>query len=369
MILNTSLMYQGGILLSKGATVTERHLKQMKTWGVDIFETQDSFSDFSQVVQQAGTSAVASAFPPAAAAPVAAAYRPKGYEIDSGATFIIDDSIDYTEGPILMDQNLVIQGTIHEDVQLETSGDIQIIGEVHPGSKIFTKGNLTVRGTIMGEKDRPAIIRAKNIKGVVAERSLLTSQFNVEMMSLRNCTTRAGGEVEVSDQTIGILGGETEAGISIRAGSAKGTTEGPAILKVLLLRQKQLFQAITRIEKSTLEKEEEYQKLSKVIDVIRLLGDKIVTLPPEKKQELALQSKRFMELKTEIAELQKMRERIQDEMEGDVISIDSCPVQINEIYPGVEIGLGASILRLNSRQSRTGYYQKAGRILAVTERL
>lgn len=367
MILNASIIFQGGVLLSKGATVTEQHLKRMKTWGVDAFETQEGYTDFQQVVRERGAQDWTTGPAPGAVAPPPK-YIPPGYEIDNGATYVVENSITYTDEPISMDQHLVIQGTIGEDVELESKGNIQIAGEIQPGAKVIAKGDVVVRGTILGTKDKPASVRGQTVTAVVAEHALIHAYGTLSATSLRHCTASAGTEIIVTDETIGILGGETEAGYSIKAGAAKGTPEGHAVLRVQMTRQKQLFQAMTRAEKTIAEKELEFSKLEKVIEVIRLLGDKVVTLPPEKKQELALQSRRYMELKNELAQLRGQMEAMRDETEEEVKSMDACPIKITQVWPGIDIALGTGVLKLNARQSATGYYQKSGRILAFSER-
>ena len=164
----------------------------------------------------------------------------------------------------------------------------------------------------------------------------------------------------------GIVGGETEAGGVLRASLARGEGERFAILKVGMQRHKQLFLAMTKVEEGIAQKGAEMARLEEVMEVIRLLGEKVVALPPEKKQELALQSKRYMELKAELAELGATRDRIREELEEEKLHFEQCPIQLERLLPGVEIVLGAASLKLNSRMAATAYYSKSGRIRAVS---
>jgi len=133
----------------------------------------------------------------------------------------------------------------------------------------------------------------------------------------------------------------------------------------VLQRQKQLFSVSMNLKKAIEEKMAEMSKLEKVIEVIRLLGDKVTTLPQEKKQELALQSKRYMELKNEISEYNNKLQRIEEEISDEKPSIEKCPILIHNIKPSIELLFGSVSLTLNSRQGMTGYYLRNNRVFAV----
>ncbi len=371
MILKAAVMYEGGLLLSKGTSISDRHIKQMRAWGVKEFEVDGTFPDFESLLAtalEAPTDIVdlkaVGLEPPEPEAPKIPAYEPKGYELDDGATFIIDETITYTSQPIAFNKNVLVQGGIAGKVELHSTGDISVTGEVRGGARLIAGGKVTVRGAIEGTIVDPVVVKAAQAELQVARFASINVAGDVKAKSLYRCGTHAGASVIVSHPEQGIIAGETEANANIIAESAGGDGGDFAVLRISNTRQKQLFLAVSKIEKAIGEKTGEIARLEKVIEVIRLLGEKVVQLPQEKKQEMAAQSKRYMELKSEVAEHLATKERIARELEEDKESFEDCPIRITHIFPGVEIVLGSSSLKVNNRVNTTGYYQKHGRILA-----
>ncbi len=367
MVLSVPIFAQGGQLLPAGSKITDRHLRQLRSWGIEAFDTAADLASFADVARATGgEEAEVLDVEALGLAPKPQAYRPPGRETDGGATWLVEGSVAAVAEPIRIDSNLVVTGDVAAGARLEVKGSCRVEGNVAEGARITAGTELVVGGSIIGRKSKPVVLQAESITVAAAEQTWLTASKNVTAEVLRECSARAEGDVVVTGAEEGIVGGRVEAGGFIRASQVEGLPDQPAVLCVFLQRQKQLFMAATSLARAIEEKTAEVSKLEKVIEVIRLLGEKVVSLPPEKKQELALQSKRYMELKAEIADLERKLARIQDEMEVEIPPMDSCPVRIERIRPALEILIGSSQLKLNARQGATGYYLKGGRVMAVS---
>lgn len=368
MILKAAVLYEGGLLLAQGATISDRHIKQMRAWGVKDFEVEGTFPNFASVLSTSAAASVdvidlkAAGLEPTAPEPPP--YKPKGYEIDDGATFVIDETIAYVDRPIAFNKSIVVQGSIAGHVELHATGTLSVTGDVRAGARLIAGGAFTCRGLIEGSIGDPVLVTAASADVQAARFVTLRVAGDVKARTLFRCGTHAGGTVTATHPEQGIIAGETEANARIVAESAGGDSGDFAVLRIPETRRKQLFQAISKMEKVSAEKSAEIARLEKVIEVIRLLGEKVVQLPQEKKQELAMQSKRYMDLKAEVAEIANTRERMTRELEDEGDTAEDCPIRIARIFPGVEIALGSASLKLTARQNATGYRLRRGRILA-----
>jgi uncharacterized protein (DUF342 family) len=366
MTLLKAVSSEGGELLPAGAVVTERHIRQLQSWGLEAFEVEGAVSLQDVVKIPEGAAPAVIDLVAAGLEKEAPKFVPKGYETEGGATYIVEEPITHAAEPVTFPRGVLVYGEIGPGVTIEAGESIQVVGGIAAGAKLTAGGDLTVKGAVTGSAQGPVLLTGGNISLDRATRAIITARENVTAVSLLQCATRASGLVTVTGAETGIVGGETEGGIGIHAAAAGGEGSTFAVLRVSMARQKQLFQAVTKLEKMIVEKEAEVGRLEKIMEVIRLLGEKVVALPPEKKQELAMQSKRYMDLKNEIQEHRATIERIRVEVESSIQSIEECPVKIKRILPGLEIVIGSATLRLSSRQGATGYHLKAGRILAIS---
>ncbi len=362
MELAVGICHEGGVLLPAGATVSERHLKQLRDWGITEVEPERPVSGLSEIIRGAAEVVDLQALGMEKAPPK---WRPPGQDAADGKTFIVTEPITYIEDIVRFDRPTVIQGSIGAHVRIEAV-DLQVEGDIGKGVKITSRGDVAARGEILGSSERPVVLEAERLSLHGARHARLTARHSLHAVDLIHCHARAGQDIHVVGADHGVVAGELEAGASIHCGTVGGDGDEPAVLKVTMIRQKQLFQAITQLERAQVEKTEEMNHLAKVMEVIRLLGEKVVALPPEKKQELALQSRRYMELKTELADLKDKLDRALAETEKEVTTIDQCPIRIGRLQPGIELVIGAATLKLMARQNTTGYYLKSGRIRALS---
>lgn len=363
MELAVGICHDGGVLLPAGAKVTERHLKQLSSWGITEVEPETPVHSLAELVK--GGAALLPAQLGQAPAQ-SGGWKPPGHDSPDGRTFRVTESITWIEGVVTLDKPTIIQGSIGAHVRIEAASDLQVDGDVGTGVRIRAGRDLAVRGEILGTAERPVILEAERMSLHGARFATMSARGLVTAVDLIRCQVKAGTEISVSGHERGVVASELEAGERIRCGLAGGEEDKAAVLRVTQARQKQLYQVIVSIERSVSEAAAEMGRLEKVIEVIRILGEKVVTLPAEKKQELAAQSKRYIELKAEVSSLEAKRIKALEEIERDIADISECPIQIQKLLPGIEVIVGPASLHLMARQNATGYTVKNGRIRALS---
>lgn len=361
MVLKVSVYYDGGILLPAGTTVTERHLQQLDSWGIAEVETEKAHADFRELVTlpQGGQLDTGALKP-------ASTRLPPGHDAEGGRIYVVTGDVTQDHGRVYVDRPVLVEGNVARAASIESSGAITVAGGVEESAKVMAHGDIVVRGSVNGSERLPASLEGTNISLQNAKHALIFARQKVEARSLVSCGTTAGTEVLVKGGE-GIVSGRVEAGLAIHADLVTGNSKQALSLKILQSRQKQLFLSATRLEKALEEKRAEIGKLEKIMEVIRLLGEKVVSLPQEKKHELALHSKRYLTLKGEIADHAAALERIRDEIGAEEAEFQYCPVQLGRVAPVVELTLGTATLRINSYENATGYYLRNNRILACSE--
>lgn len=364
MVLKVALFFDGGLLLSKGTEFSDKHIQRLESWGIKEVETETAHPGLASIVELTGAAASIDLnqinLMARSSGPL-----PKGYEIDDGKTYVIEGTLEAQDETIFVPRNVMVEGGIASGANLESTGDIHIVGNVGDGVSIVAGGEIKCSGTILGQEERPATLDCARANIDSAVFTNITAKSDVIAATLTNCIVKAGGAVQVTNPRQGLTNGEIESSKLIKVAFATGMEGKFATIRYVPSDNKQQFLQIQRIEKTIAEKKIEMSKLAKVIEVVKILGDKIAELPAEKKQELAVQTKRFLALKGEISDLDNVMARVSAQVAGEITDFGQCPIQIEKIRPGVEICIGPTKLRLTAFQDATGYHLRNGRLFAI----
>lgn len=358
MILSVDILREGGILIEAGTEITERHLKQLAAWGLTEIEVRGNYPSLDRVARRAGDAEEVevidlSSLGIEASAPDEAAALPKGRRMESENAYLVESAPG--EGTIAYDGSLVFARSVTAsgDLEIRATGDVRIEGACTSRGGVLRiiaeEGDVKVRDAIEG----PGV-------EVAAGRSVRAGRFV-------RARVRAGELVETAGAEGVIEGGEVEAGRKIRAGTAGNLKHEETNLTVTMAWLKKAFFDIQRLEKRIAERQQEVERLKKVIELVRMLGEKVTTLAPERKAQLAAQTKQFMEASSEIKSLNKRLEETRSAATGEVREVEDCPIVLGRIYPNVRIGIGPAQLINNAKLGRIGYFLKDKRIYVKTE--
>ena len=362
MTLSADILRDGSVLLEAGTEIGERVLKQLAAWGMTEVEVRGVYDSIDRIARRAGDAEVVEmvdlgsiAGTPealAAAAPTASAL-PKGYSADNGATYVVEESP--VSGEVRFDGGIVFRNAIAaaEELSIHAGGSVRVMGDC-------TTDKIPLR--IVSERG------SVEIDGVAKGDGLeLTAAGSVKAKTFTKARIRAEDGVEISSEDGKIEGGTVEAGRRIRTPIAGNLAHEETHLTITMHWLKKAFLEVQRIQKRIGERQAEVEKLKKVIELVRMLGEKIATLDPERKASLALQTKQFIEAQAEIKELSARLEETRGAAQGEVRSVDDCPLVFGRVYPNVKITIGGTSLLVNAKADRIGYYLKEKRLLAKSE--
>lgn len=135
---------------------------------------------------------------------------------------VIDHDIGYGNGNIRFDGNIKIQGSIHESVYIDATGDILIDGFVE-GAKLAAGRDIIIRRGVNG--DEKGMIEAKrNVVAAFFENAIVTAGGNVEAGYILNSKITCEDTVRTSGRKSIICGGSVKAGSGVITGTIGSKT-------------------------------------------------------------------------------------------------------------------------------------------------
>ncbi len=222
---------------------------------------------------------------------------------------VIEQDIESKHGVIKHNGSIVINGSVLGG-NVRATGDIVIEGAIIDGNVNSSAGGITVRQGIEGESSqieafgdiRTEYCHGGNVvskNGSVYIKTLLTNS-KVVAKNLVHCDMSEGA---IERATV-------EAGIEIIANRVGNNKHAPTYVTLTNERQQEMFELMLVYEHKLREKKKRLEKLSKVIKIIRLLGEKVVALPPQKKEQLAIQVQEYNKIKNEIIQTNEEKRKV-----------------------------------------------------------
>jgi hypothetical protein len=257
--------------------------------------------------------------------------------------------------PIQHDGAVLIKGNVEPDCLVVANQNIEILGDVVSSQIKSLYGSVIVRGGIKGSS------------------ASVSAGENIETQYIQNATVKAYGNIIIHDNIIDakimaknsihmekgtgkIEGGETEAGIEIIAnliGNPKKTT---TFVKLTNFRQADLYSFLINYEKESAALSKQIEELEKIIQVIKILGSRVVDLPLEKKQELAMKVKLYNEM---IEKRKKLDENKNLMVTSDrEIEIDRFIIAKQSIFGGVTVSIDRTESLIQKEYNNVILYKK-----------
>lgn len=368
MFLYEDIHFQGAVLLPRGTEVAERHLRQLAAWGVTEISVLGEVPAFDYVARVPGGATVARAptedSPAAAAAPagevpISESHLPTGRH--EPGRFIATVSLGPAPGRTEFEGDFVVEGSISGAFELYAKGSIEVKGEVLGGRVVSRAGDVTVRGAILAKA--PVHIEGGNLRLGRVEGAEIVARGRLDAEALVDCRTRAGIEVSVPGEEGLIRGGAVTASLRIACGVA-GAKEGVPTEIVIPKNPDQIrYLKAQALERDLAARRAEHARIEKVLQVVRTLGDKVAALSPEKREEVAQMTKKYVALQGEIRRIETDLNMARAEAESDAVTMDRCPIAIGQVFPGVRVAIGAAAIPIGSKGENVGYYFKNGRML------
>lgn len=277
---------------------------------------------------------------------------PSGQKSDKG--YIINEKIENTE--FAYAGTLIVNSDV-ENCKIRTTGSILVLGNVTNTNFLSISGGIRIEGNVYADKAGYQIVCEKNLILKSAENYSLVTNSNLEVSKeLKNCSVRVnyvfnGGKatvskcnVEVGDKSVFFIFGDEK----------KGNCE----IKISYRTMKKLFQRILLIDTEMRDIQKEISDLRKNLDIIRLLGDKISALPPNKQMMLKEKNQFLIKHAQALKKLQDERTQIIDSLKGMRDSEDVSVRITGFVFPCAIIKLDKVAFEVREVLSNVGFYKK-----------
>ncbi|MBB6062965.1 hypothetical protein HNP65_001428 [Thermosipho japonicus] len=253
--------------------------------------------------------------------------------IDIGEVLEIKGDVDYSIGNIDFPGEVVITGDVKPGFVVRSKKDIKVEGIIEAATVISLEGNIIVSG-IKG-RDKGIVKCSKDLIVRFAENANLEAKNLIFKDLLNNCNVKVSESIIAENGRGVIVGGEYIAGVKIEAEEIGSEMGIPTHLEVgippHLLEERKLLHTQIMLDKQNAE------KLMKIVKQYKLLKEKKVDIPNDKKQLFVKATTTLLNIKEQ---LEKNKKRL-DEIEEMInkIKVDAKVVARKVIYPGVEIML------------------------------
>ncbi len=249
---------------------------------------------------------------------------------------IIEENVNPIAGPIEHDGSLLIKGNVESGSEISATEDIEILGHVHNAKIRSLKGNIVIHSGIQGAQ---TVIQA--IKG------------NVTAAHIQNATIKAEGDIIITGMIMdailiakhsiyaqtregNIEGGELEAGHDIISYNLGNVNSKTTIIRISDFKQRELYNKMLSIEQEIKILKIDKTKLEKYIQIIKILGNKVVNLPLEKKQDLAQKVQDYQKISKRINELEFINQNL-FQPEEEIDELERSVIVRGQLFNGVRV--------------------------------
>ncbi len=216
--------------------------------------------------------------------------------------------------PINHPGSLIIYGNVDSGCYIIAGENIEIYGDVIHSKIKSINGNIIVKGGIRGVTTQ--VNAGKDIETGFVYNSTLKAGHNIKVTEIASdahliARNSIYFQVDTGIDNQGIIeGGEIEAGVEIAANFIGNSNKITTIVKLTNFKQMDTYTVLIILDREMEDLKKQVDDLEKFIKVIRLLGKSVVSLPMEKKQDLALKVQKYNDLQQHLLALQDEKDQL-----------------------------------------------------------
>lgn len=258
---------------------------------------------------------------------------------------------------------IVVEGGL-EGVTLSANADVEIHGPVRNATVDSASGSVRISGEARGSRGA--------IRGSLVAMSIHGCDFQVggDLLAfgpIEKSRLRVRGAIRVEakgkDPAWSVVLSKIEAGVGahfLNLGEPGGTESSVRIQDAPV---QKATAALLEIQARRGKLLEAIKRTSGLIDVLFTLGERVRTLPEEKKRVLLQQEQVYKELIQQRDALDRLEHDLKEKVAALRKEHRMLVVAEKYVYPGVEIGIGEMTMKVGQLQRRVGFYG-AGMIIA-----
>jgi uncharacterized protein (DUF342 family) len=260
----------------------------------------------------------------------------KGGLIHVERVYVVSRDVDFSTGDIYYNGEIIVNGDVKTGFTIETDSDIIIRGNVDGATLISHDGSIEVQGGVLG-KDQAKIQAKKGVSADFIQFSKIDCDGPVHVNKfIMHSEVNAYGMINIPNGTV--IGGNINSnkGVSARElGAPNNLKTRVGVFKSIDPNE---WIQVVKMNKEIKSLIEEKNKISKQIDFLTILRNRLKKLDEQKEQELADLRVQIEEKSTRIVELEKKKESIL--ISSDKVCEDPPFIQASyKIYPGVIIAM------------------------------
>lgn len=272
---------------------------------------------------------------------------------------VIKGDLTAEQGKVDFDGNIRVEGNVGESVLLSATGDIEIRGQIN-AAILHAKERLIAHSGFFNCFKEECTAGTVIIAGDIIN-SLISCNGDIMVKNrILESQIKARGRIYVGTTNqnviVGeglILGGTIESDIEIWARTVGSATGKLTTLKVKEPDQTPIFEKILNIDKTILETKKDLAKIERTEQILKVLGDRISTLPAERKREILKEVRRGTDIKTDLMQLELQKNELEKQMRK-WMSGDRPSVVVSElVYPGTEV-----VLQVPRMASRAQFFKR-----------
>ena len=285
-------------------------------------------------------------------------------KINIDPIFRVGKDVDFSTGNIGFVGDIMVEGSVRDGFKVEAGGNIEVKGTVE-GAEINSRGgSVQIKVGIQGHA-KAAITAQTEVKVGYIMDSEVTSYGDVIVDTIiRHSRVNAKRKVIVKDIKGEIVGGVVRAAEEVEArfiGSSSYAATEVRIEDFTLIKKREKLDELNGKIK---EGEENLEKLSKVIEMLKTSGGKLDALPKDKKEQILRQVQVYPRLQERVVAYKQERDVLEAELRnttpGRIKVLDT-------IYPNVKVTIGSITKMIDAPAQYVVLFEQDGAI--VSERL
>lgn len=269
-------------------------------------------------------------------------------------TYEVPADVDSSTGDVVCEGNVEVKGNVRTGFKIDAKGDVIVHGVVE-GAEIHAGGQIILMRGIQG-MSRGKLIADGNIISKFIESAEVISKYGyVQSEAIMHSQVSAKTDVMVGGKKGFITGGSTRCSQTIEAktvGSNMGTT---TLLEVGV--DPTVAEEYRRLEKQVPELEAEKESCTQNILLLAKKLKQGEQLPVDKLLLLKSSQKRVAEIDTQIEEIDKRLDELQDDMEMK----ENGMIRVSQTaYSGCKITISGAVYYVKSELSHARFVKERG---------
>lgn len=272
---------------------------------------------------------------------------------------VVTGDADAAVGNLVHEGVIRIAGDVLNNILVSGRSGVWIGGNVYAG-KIFSDGDITIAGDIAGRGEGTLIRAGKRLIVRSIVNAAVVADTIVCQGSIRHSRVHAYNIIEAVEGEGEVVAAQVRAGNRFVSNALGSPGEKEVHVDVELADKNVVLRNIFAIEEELRNAHAELERLQRVVQVVKLMGDRVRELDAEKQADLKEKLQRVVELQGRARELEARHAEFAGRLEGLADRLEYFPVEVrHRVQRGTVIRIDGSELEMpENLMSGAGFFKK-----------